>query len=691
VASGKLAKAHTHPLPFWKKLLFSLPMTLLALGAIEGLLAVCGVRPVTETRDPFVGFASNIPLYVEGAATDGRVWMTTAPNKLVYFNKQQFLKRRPAGVYRVFCLGGSTTFGRPYDDTTSFPGWLRELLPLACPKQRWEVINAGGVSYASYRVAALMEELAQYDPDLFIVYTGHNEFLEQRTYPAIQAASPARLRVEAALAKTRTYSFLNTLLKPQQRLETERHELPAEVDAVLDHTVCPSSYYRDEALRQQILRHFESNACRMIRIARAHDATVVFITPASNLKDCSPFRSQHADGLPPEELKQWSIHYERGKSHEEAGELEEALSVYRAAQQIDDRFAELHHRMGSVLRRMGRLAEAAVLYRRALEEDVCPLRALNAITEILRRTGKQLKVTVIDFELMLKNDCLRNHGHNVPGREYFLDHVHLTIPATRLLAVYIVRGLTRAGVISGNGSFDDAILTRVTGQIESRIDPEAHAMALRNLAKVLNWAGKHYEAGPLALRALETLPDDPECLFLAGAYQKMVGEVEQAIEKYRKTIQLHPDYAEAHQLLGAALVERKQFEEACRHFMAVQRINPDDAHAHHMVGAVLSELERFGEALPHYREAIRLEPNDANIHYNLAFALAKLGRTREAIPHYVRTVKLDPKDAVAHNNLGELLLAEGRHDDAAEHFREALRIRPDYAEAKANLGAHPSQ
>ena len=54
-------------------------------------------------------------------------------------------------------------------------------------------------------------------------------------------------------------------------------------------------------------------------------------------------------------------------------------------------------------------------------------------------------------------------------------------------------------------------------------------VALRNLAKVLNWAGKHHEAGRLALEALETMPDDPESLFLSAAYLKMTGKTEQAI------------------------------------------------------------------------------------------------------------------------------------------------------------------
>ena len=59
---------------------------------------------------------------------------------------------------------------------------------MADPTPHWEVINAGLLSYGSYRVAMVMEELITYEPDLFIVYTGHNEFLERRTYKEIIAA-----------------------------------------------------------------------------------------------------------------------------------------------------------------------------------------------------------------------------------------------------------------------------------------------------------------------------------------------------------------------------------------------------------------------------------------------------------------------------------------------------------------------
>ena len=115
--------------------------------------------------------------------------METAANKLGFFNTQTFTQTKPAGTFRIFCVGGSTTYGRPYDDTTSFAGWLRAFLPEADDSRRFEVVNAGGISYASYRVATLMEELIRYEPDLFVIYSGQNEFLENRTYGEILSQS----------------------------------------------------------------------------------------------------------------------------------------------------------------------------------------------------------------------------------------------------------------------------------------------------------------------------------------------------------------------------------------------------------------------------------------------------------------------------------------------------------------------
>ncbi len=252
-----------------KKLLFSLISVTAFFLALEGVLALVGVRPEADSHDPYVGFSSRIPLMQLSEDAAGARTLTTAPGKLVWFNEQTFAPTKPPGTRRVFCLGGSTTYGRPYGDLTSYSNWLRHLLPMVDGETNWEVINAGGVSYASYRVAAVMEELAQYEPDLFIVYSAHNEFLERRTYANMFAQSDLKIGVSSVLSSTRTWTAMRRLAgRGGAESKSPDELLPAEVDEVLNHSIGPADYQRDDAWRKKVIHHYQLNLARMVKIAR---------------------------------------------------------------------------------------------------------------------------------------------------------------------------------------------------------------------------------------------------------------------------------------------------------------------------------------------------------------------------------------------------------------------------------------
>lgn len=226
---------------FLKNLLFSAIVLALFFAGSELVLSMAGVQPALSTDDPFVGFAGNIPLFVEEERRDGLAVLRTADNKISLFNQQEFPKAKGADTYRIFCMGGSTTYGRSYRDPVSFCGWLRAYLKAADPGRDWQIINAGGISYASYRVAKLMSELLQYQPDLFIVYTGQNEFLEQRSYGGLIDLPDWLIDLNASLSDTRIYTAMSSMIdavksdSPDQAIQ--RVELSSEVDEALNHTV----------------------------------------------------------------------------------------------------------------------------------------------------------------------------------------------------------------------------------------------------------------------------------------------------------------------------------------------------------------------------------------------------------------------------------------------------------------------
>lgn len=73
--------------------------------------------------------------------------------------------------------------------------------------------------------------------------------------------------------------------------------------------------------------------------------------PASNIKACSPFKSQHTEGLEADDLREWTDLFERGKALLHDIKPAAAMAAFEAAELIDDRFAELHFCKGAALQR----------------------------------------------------------------------------------------------------------------------------------------------------------------------------------------------------------------------------------------------------------------------------------------------------------------------------------------------------
>jgi len=685
-------------LPIWKKLLFSLVTCVAFFVVLELVLLACGVRPVLYDDDPYVGFAAHIPLFVEQEGADGRTYLCTAENKRRFFNDQEFPKEKAAGTTRIFCMGGSTTFGRPYDDTTSFCGWLRELLPAADPSRHWELVNAGGISYASYRVASLMEEIAAYEPDLFIIYCGHNEFLERRTYSGIIETPPAVRGLGAMLSRTRTYAAMSRLFGAaggRRRDETSPPLLPAEVETVLDNSVGPDQYTRDEQLQRQVLAHYRYNLVRMVQIARAAGAGVIFVTPASNLRHATPFKSEHREGLTDAQQQQWQSLLQRADAAYEAGEFGQSLAALDEAAGIDDQHAGFHYLRGRVLDGLGRFPEAKAAYRRAADCDVCPLRALSSMREILAEVASQWDVPLVDFARLIEDKS----PDGIPGKEWFLDHVHPTIEGHRALALALIDEMAEDGMVTLGPSWGDAAVARVAQQVEARTDRKEHGRALRNLAQVLSWAGKTEDAYRTARKAVELAPSDAEANYLVASLAQKLGHQDVAIRHYRILLradldpQIAPYVVNAHYQYGSILAWQEKFEEAEEHLRKALATKPDHPQAGEELLAVLlaqgRRLLQAGQpqlAVEKLQEVIRAQEDHAEACNYLGVALLQLDRLPEAVAYLEKAVAAKPDYAEAHNNLGTAEAMRGDAREAEVHYREAIRIRPGYAEALRNLG-----
>jgi len=676
-----------------KKLVFAAVTIVALFAAAEAMLAVLGVRPVLYDEDPYVGFSSNIPLFVEQAGPDGKPVMVTAKNKLPLFNLQRFARNKPAGTYRIFCVGGSTTFGRPYDDVTSFCGWLRAMLPEADPSRKWELINAGGVSYASYRVAALMVELVRYEPDLFVIYSGHNEFLERRTYGRI-INTPAAVRgLGAVMSRTRTYALLQRAVKAATgqpgKTGPKRDYLPGEVKTILENSLGPEEYHRNVELRQQVFDHYRHNLSRMIDVARSVGAKVILVTPASNLRHCWPFKSEHSDTLGGAERKDFQMLYDQASKAHAAGQWDEALTAIDRATTVDDHYAHAHYLRGRVLWELERYDQAKAAFERAINEDICPLRAQKHILDVVMEVAGEQDVPVVDFVELVQ----RQSEHGTPGEKMFLDHVHPTIESNRQLALALLETMSRRRMVQLASTWGDAEIERIRQEVESSLDLTVHGAALRNIARLYRWAGKFEEGYKIGVLATEMVPTDAEAFFQVAGNAVELGRIDEAISYYRRALQIEPDYARAHCGLAVALQSLGDTqrgpagpEEATGHYLRALQLKPDYPQAHTGLGRTLAARDRLDEAIGHYHQALRIEPDLVHAHCGLGIALHLQSKLDEAMSHYRRALQIDPEHAEAHSSLACALAEKGRLDEAIGHYRRALKIKPGYAQVHHRLG-----
>jgi tetratricopeptide (TPR) repeat protein len=163
------------------------------------------------------------------------------------------------------------------------------------------------------------------------------------------------------------------------------------------------------------------------------------------------------------------------------------------------------------------------------------------------------------------------------------------------------------------------------------------------------------------------------------------GHHKEAIEMYRKALQIDPDYADPIGNIGLSLAEQGKVEESITQFSKALEINPKDIKTLNNLGASLIVMRRYTEAVQHLSKALTLDPYYAQAHNNLGAALQRQGRVEEAIEHFSMAVKLDPNYARAFNNLGTVLAYQGRFEEAIEQFSAALKINPAYKSARINL------
>ena len=131
------------------------------------------------------------------------------------FRGPEITKEKSENLYRIFVVGGSTTFGvGTTSDLTTIPGFLQKKFDDANLNFKVEVINAGIPKAYSFTETYYIENvLLEYDPDLFIIYDGWNDI--NRPYDVFEDVIDYQLseRILRMILKNDIYKTGKVILK----------------------------------------------------------------------------------------------------------------------------------------------------------------------------------------------------------------------------------------------------------------------------------------------------------------------------------------------------------------------------------------------------------------------------------------------------------------------------------------------
>jgi tetratricopeptide (TPR) repeat protein len=213
------------------------------------------------------------------------------------------------------------------------------------------------------------------------------------------------------------------------------------------------------------------------------------------------------------------------------------------------------------------------------------------------------------------------------------------LPLAALAALAVVGGYSLALWAMPAGAGGRAIELRRGWRFGCFAAPVAALALVLSLVSVRRLAAYHDEM-TLWKDTVATQPNDPTALYNMCILLAREGRMQEAINDYRKALEIKPNYAEARYNLGNALLKVGKMQEALDEYQRAVEIDPDLLEAQSNLGIILLTMHRPFDATKHFKQALRIDPNDAEVCANLVVAYSQTNRKMEAVAAAERALQL---------------------------------------------------
>lgn len=539
-------------------------------------------------------FGSEYPLFIDKAISKTQSALYLQPNPKVinrYFSDEKlapkvspdtvyFKKEKSAGSFRIFIQGGSTAAGFPYGRWGSLQGMLEQRFKRLYPDKEIEIINTAMAAVNSYTLLDFVDEIIEQQPDLVLIYAGHNEYLGIMGVGSAFAAKGGRL---ATLLHLKFKNWrLYQLLQKTYSLVFSPDKQPSKTNKTLMSQVAKEKEIAlGSELYQQGIEQFTGNMSLILQKYQAVGIPVVLGNLVSNESGQVPFSSV--------ENVNWQT-IQNSLSKESASikidRLNKRLSV--------DKKAATYYQLALNLNMLGRFDEAKQAFVLAKDNDLLRFRAPSEFNVIIEALATQYDAGLIDVQAIFNE----NSSNGIVGNKLILEHLHPTVEGYFLLAEAYVDLITQ----------DEFILSSIGLSIHYARDKARSDIPVSVIDALY---------GEFVIEKL--VNDFPFTSSMNKGKKEVALPASRKFEKQALIKRIEKqDWLSIQKILLVEYQQRKEGPEAAKIAAAISTAMVDNHKASYIAGQLYQQLKDWQLASYYHNKA--LEQQDQNVQYLLALA-----------------------------------------------------------------------
>lgn len=218
-------------------------------------------------------------------------------------------------------------------------------------------------------------------------------------------------------------------------------------------------------------------------------------------------------------------------------------------------------------------------------------------------------------------------------------------------------------------------------KIENESKSFMEVIYLMRQGEILYEQGQLDEAINIYKKIINIKPNSPETYFMLGVSYSLNSDPSNAIHFLKKAIDLNPNYDEAFYELGKAFRRKGDLDLSIEYLNKSLEINPKQVRAIANIAYSYLKLNKFQEALNWYKKSTVVDPNYPLSYMGIALINSTLGNMTESLRYYdlaQELLELMLNEGTLRfwdtYHLGETYLISDRYTDAENYYRRALSM-----------------